>query len=285
MIRCVRAELNKAFKNRMFLISLGIGLLICGIDVIQNALTVRSLTETMLSLDDISKSVEGFSLFDGWIAVNGSTFGNMVFYFVWPILAVLPFGWSYTEERKSGLFDQVVSRVGRKAYFVSKYMAVFVSGGAAVALPVLADLLVNALICPYCVPDVVTSLTPITNGYFLSRLFYTAPWVFAFVWCCVIFLWGGVIACVCLMIGMKFRHQAMALLVPFVTLILLDSVCTLLMGFDALGNGYYELSPLQLAMAAPLSENPGWLLFSYLGFFFALTFICGYREVVKRELV
>ena len=281
MIRCVRAELNKAFKNRMFLISLGIGLLICEVDVIQNALTVRSLTETMLSLDDISKSAEGFSLFVEWIAVNGSTFGNMVFYFVWPILAVLPFGWSYAEERKSGLFDQIVSRVGRKTYFVSKYTAVFVSGGAAVALPVLTDLLVNALICPYCVPDVVTSITPITNGYFLSHLFFTSPWAFALLWCGMEFLWGGVVACICFVAGTRLRHQVMVLLIPFVTLVLLDAVCSLLMG---VGTGNIELSPMRLVQAAPFSSNPRWLLLSYLGFFFAVTFIGGYRKVVKHEL-
>ena len=194
MLRCVKAELRKAFQNRMFLISLAVGLLACGMDVVQNALTVRRLTETMLELEGISTSPEGFSLFTQWIAVNGTTFGNIVFYFVWPILAVLPFGWSYTEERRSGLFDQIVSRVGRRTYFVSKYAAVFVSGGAAVALPVLADLLANALVCPYCVPEAVTSVTPITNGYFLSRLFFTSPWAFALLWCCVEFLWGGVTA-------------------------------------------------------------------------------------------
>lgn len=284
MLRCVRAELEKAFRNRMFAIALIIGLLICGLNVAESAMTVRDLTERTLKYDGISKQCEGCSLFVWWIAVDGITFGNHVFYFVWPILAVLPFGWSYMEERRSGLFDQIVSRVGRKTYFIAKYTAVFASGGAAVALPVLADLLVNALICPDCVPNVVTSLTPITNGYFLSRLFFTAPWVFALAWCCVEFLWGGAVACSCLVTGTRFRHQAMALLVPFVALILLDSVCTLLMGFDALGNGYYELSPLRLAMAAPASSNPGWLLFAYLGFFFAATFTGGYREVVKREL-
>ena len=287
MLRCVRAELTKAFRNRMFVIALVIGLFICGLDVAQTAVEFSEAVKRILSLNIVgeSKSTRGRSLFVNWIAITAFSFGNMVFYIVWPILAVLPYGWSYAEERKSGMYDQIVSRVGRKAYFVSKYVAVFVSGGAVVALPVLANLLATALVCPYYVLDVADHITPITNGFFLSRLFYTAPWVFALIWCCVEFLWGGVVSCICLMLGTKFRHQAMALLTPFIVFILLESVCSQLMRSDALGNGYYELSPLQLAMAAPLSENPGWLLFSYLGFFFALTFICGYREVVKRELV
>lgn len=95
------------------------------------------------------------------------------------------------------------------------------------------------------------------------------------------FLWGGVVACICFVAGTRLRHQVMVLLIPFVTLVLLDAVCSLLMG---VGTGNIELSPMRLIQAAPFSSNPRWLLFSYLGFFFAVTFIGGYRKVVKHEL-
>ncbi len=282
MLRCLKTELRKAFQNKMFFCSLLVGSLISITDVAQNAVLVRRMTRILENSSEISKSAEGFSLFVRWIAVNGVTLGSNLFYFVWPILAAIPYGWSWAEERKSGLYAQIVSRVGRRTYFFSKYWAVFISGGAAVSVPVLANLLINALVCPYCVPTVLMAATPITNGYFLSELYYSAPWIFGLLWCGVDFLWGGVAACMCLPAGTRFRHQVMVLLVPFVSLILLDAVCSMAMSIGSLD--HLELSPLRLALAAPASANPGWLLFSLLGIFFSVTFLGGYWEVVKHEL-
>ena len=281
MINCIRAEIKKAFCNRMLLLSLLIGFLICMLDVFQNAEAVARLTAVLEKSDNtISKSVQGFSLFVRWIAVNGYTFGNYAFYFVWPILAAIPYGWSYAEERKNGVYNQIVSRVGKRAYYNSKYIALFCSGGLAVSIPVLMNLLTNALVCPYCVPDVVSSITSITNGYFMSALYYSQPWLFGLLWCCVEFLWGGVAACLCLLVGAKLRHQVMVMLIPFASFLLLDIV-TSVMGGALLS--YIEISPLRLAQAAPNSANPEWLVFSIIGALTAVTYFVGYRQVVSRE--
>lgn len=282
VINSMKPELKKALLNKMFCFSLIIGIAICILDVIQNAEAVARLTTILENSDDtINKTAEGFSLFVRWIAVNGYTFGNYAFYLVWPILAAIPYGWSYAEDRKSGVYNQVVTRIGTKKYFVAKYMAVFISGGLAIAIPVLVNLLINALVCPYCVPSVVMSLTSITNGYFLSELYYSNPWSFGILWCGVEFLWGGTIAASCLAVGTKFRHQVMVVIFPFVSLLIMDALSSVLASMGLMGN--IEISPLRLAQAAPDSANPTWIVFSVIGICILVSTIFGYWQVVKRE--
>lgn len=191
MYNCLTAELWKAIHNRLFFYSLAIGIGLALADVIQNAEAVQRMTEILIELDQdgipVAMDHEGFSLFIRWISVNGYTYGNQVFYLIWPILVAIPYGWSYFEDRKEGVYNHLVCQSGRKNYFISKYIATYISGGLAIMLPVLLNLLMNALICPYCVPSVSSSINSIFNGWFLAEIYYTNPWLFALIWCGIIY--------------------------------------------------------------------------------------------------
>ena len=204
----IKTELWKAVHNRMFFVSLLIGILISIINIVENIQNTEIITELLLhDRTGVSKSYESISLFINWIAVDAGSLGNRIYYFVWPILAAMPFGWSYYQESRNGVFRQIAYRSNPRKYFVSKYIATFVSGGLTVSIPILFNLLVNALICPYCIPKVITSLVGVFDGNFMSELFYTTPWVYAVVWCFVEFLFGGVAASFCILSGTKPRQQ------------------------------------------------------------------------------
>ena len=281
----LRTELYKALHNRMFFSALGIGIIISLINVVQCSGTVQEYTNWLLRVisegRSMSTSYIGFSLFINWMGTNLISFSRSLFFFIWPVLAAMPYGWSYSSERRSGYYNQVASRSSRKRYFCSKYIAVFVSGGLAGAVPLLFDLLANALVSPDAVPDVTLMIQPISNGCFLSGLYYTHPWVFALIWCFVDFLWGGVAACTCFLVGAKIRLQVIVMLVPFMIFVLLDGLNTTVRRFMLL---YQTFSPLQLAQPITMSANPGWVVFSVMGVLFLLTVTVGYWQVVKHEL-
>lgn len=281
----LRTELYKALHNRMFFSALGIGIIISLINVVQCSGTVQEYTNWLLRVisegRSMSTSYIGFSLFINWMGTNLISFSRSLFFFIWPVLAAMPYGWSYSSERRSGYYNQIASRSSRKRYFCSKYIAVFVSGGLAVAVPLLFDLLANALVSPDAVPDVTLMIQPISNGCFLSGLYYTHPWVFALIWCFVDFLWGGVAACTCFLAGAKIRLQVIVMLVPFMIFVLLDGLNTTVRRFMLL---YQTFSPLQLAQPITMSANPGWVVFSVMGVLFLLTVTVGYWQVVKHEL-
>lgn len=278
----IKSELIKALHNRMFYIALLLGVLVSIINIVENIQQREIITEILLrDRIGISKNYESISLFINWIAVDAGSLGYRIYYFIWPILAALPFGWSYHQDRKNGVFNQIVSRSNLHSYYISKYIAVFVSGGLAVAVPIVFNLLINALICPYNLPRVITSLVAVFDGSFMSELFYTKPWIYAVIWCVVDFFFGGLAACFCFVIGTKPRLQTIVILTPYILFVLLDSAISFLENFI---NISIELSPLRLAAAVTPNQNPEWIVLCTIVILSLGSFAIGYWQVKKHEL-
>lgn len=279
--RNIKTEIWKAIHNKMFVLSLLVGISLALTDVAQNYSTVKDMTQSTLEMLENglgSGGHTGFSLFVLWMPINGVNLGSLIFYLIWPVLAAIPYGWSYCREKHIGVSNQITARIGKESYYNAKYIAVFVSGGLAVMLPVVVNLLANAMICPYEIPELM--LTPISNGYFLSALYYTNPCLYALVWCGMEFLFGGAAGCLCFIVGSRLRYQVMTTLVPFALLMLFDVVSTrLFVGLPI------TISPLQMAKAATAEFSPGWVLFAALIIMIGANYGIGYLEVVKREAI
>lgn len=281
----LKTELWKATHNRMFFLSLLIGCLLCAVDTAQTAVIARhllELTQRSLEMDlPVSINPAGDSVFVKWMALGTPNFGSRVFHMIWPILAAMPYGSSLCTDLQSGYENQAVTRCGRRAYFRGKFLACFVSGGLAVSLPVILNLLLGALICPAWTPEVELLQSSIGNGYFLGKLFYTKPWAFSAVWCAVDFLWGGTAACLCLTLGGKVRHSFLVTLFPFGVFFTATAVIA---GLDHFFRYSVELSPLYLALPDPGRPNPWWVIFPEILLLSAMGAGVGYWQVKKHEL-
>ena len=99
----IRIELWKAFHQKTLYIVLGIGILLALLDSLE---TYRIIQEMIpLILQNKSRKVfEGIGLFGLWMSIYGGNLGAYVFRIVWPVLAAVPFGWSYWKERKDGSY-------------------------------------------------------------------------------------------------------------------------------------------------------------------------------------
>lgn len=284
-MRIMKTELRKALNNRMFLVALMIGCAIAIINVCENANMVQEMTRLLhkgiAAGSTASRSPLGFSLFIHWIAVEPISLGHSIYFFVWPILAALPYGWAYCQERKSGLYNQYLIRTSKIKCFLSKYIAMFVSGGISVSLPLLLNLLLNALVCPYALPKAIVPISLVTDGYFMSELYYTYPWVYACIWCAVVFLIGGATACLCLIVGTRFRLRVAVILTPFTLFAIIEGILTLIGSFITLRINF---SPLDLPVAAGPLANPEWSVFALLFGIVAVGVIGGYIQVVHHEL-
>lgn len=283
MRNSIKTELWKAFHSKMCILAFSLGILLALFDVLENAETVASLTKA--TIDSVAGNYgtgesAGYSLFIMWMPINGTNFGSRAFYFLWPIIAALPYGWSYVQERRNGMYNLIVSRSGKPSYFTSKYIATFISGGAVIAIPVIFNLLANAMVCPDSKP--LLGITPIFNGHFLSQLYYSSPWIFAFIWSGVEFLFGGAAACFCLIFGAFFRYQAFAVLSPFLCFSAFNAIYPFLL---ELTGSTLEFSPLQLAEAATLNSNPEWIVFTVLFVLISASILLGRWQVVRRETI
>lgn len=286
MNKTFKTELYTAIWNPTFCIAILIGIEISMINVVETMQEVYRITtatqEYMIANSIISPSYDGASLFVHWIAVNDVSIGHSVFYFLWPILAAMPFGWSYSWERRSGAIIQLLTRSGVKTYFIAKYIAVFISGGFAVGIPVLLNLLINALVCPSITPNVVNSIVAIFDGQFLSKLFYTYPWFHSLIWCGVDFLLGGAAACLCLVVGSWLRLQVMVVLTPFSLLLILDGVYSVV---QRITGWNITLSPFSMASLITGLPNPAWAVFTMIGVIIFFSFGIGWWQVVCHEQI
>lgn len=284
MKNTIRMELHKVFRNKILLFAIAVGLVLCGMDVVDNVSKMQHFNNSIQKMRDLGLRVGlghgGYSLFFLWMGKYSNTYGGSLFCIIWPVLAAMAYGWSYNSDRRSGVYDQIVVRSNVKTYYIAKYIAVFVSGGLAVSVPLLANLLANALVCPYDIPPLMGNL----NAYFLGELYYTCPWAYGLIWCGMTFLWGGAAACICFVSGTKLRHGVMLVLVPY----------ALYIGFDALIATFFptlayhlnlNLSLLQSINAAPGFPNPEWFVFTVLAVLIGTSFSIGYWQVVKHELV
>ncbi len=283
MKKAVCTELQKMLHSKMLYLSIAVGLLFCVMDIKESFVTMQTFDDYLQwaagSDTRLGTGHEGYSLFYNWMGVIPISQGAHLFYTVWPVLVAMAYGWSYLDDRRSGVYNQIVSRTGAKTYYTAKYIAVFIAGGLAVGFPVLINLLGNALVYPYAIPID----GPVFNCNFLSELYYTHPWAYGLTWCGMTFLCGGVAACLCFVVGTKMRHGVMVILTPYALYVALAALITNLR-MTAFKDVALELSPLRLINSVPGFANPEWLVFGILGLLTLISFGVGYWQVVKHEL-
>lgn len=193
--RCFDMELCKAVvKNPWFWGSLLVGLALAGMTAFQSYEMMRSgLAEALAQWDTVNELYSALSCYTYWMPMHGSSlFFAGLFYLVWPLLAALPYAWSWTQEAKSGLCEQVSVRVGWGTAYVTKSFAAFCSGGLVICLPLLVNLVACACFAPAAMPRVEDMLaTGMWANAPLSDLYYTTPLLFCLVWLLVSFVAAG----------------------------------------------------------------------------------------------
>ena len=216
----LKVELKKAFANKMFFICLAVGIVIAMISVAQNLLDYWQSQEWYFNAIE-----NGFernptlpinSSYKYWIGSDYVYPMTSLFYMLLPLLAGLAYGWSYCTERKSGYVAQMVSRSRKKSqYFLAKYIATFLAGGAAVAIPLVLNFIVICCFIPAYTPDNFYWLYYAMNSHFLRGLFFNTPLLFV---CCIIlldFIFAGLFAAACVALAFFVKNKFAVILLPF----------------------------------------------------------------------
>lgn len=190
--------------------------------------------------------------------------------------------WSYSQERYRSYYLQPISRVGKSGWFQAKFLAVFISGGIITAVPLVISLFAQAVFAPaILIQYQMMQVIGITNADFLASVYYTRPWIYCICWCGVQFLLGGAAAVSVFLFGSRLRLAALAILLPYGLFYCLAALGTVLRSFV---NASFVTNVLHLAMAVPLAHNPGWLIFSFVGFTTGISYLTGYHQVMRHDL-
>lgn len=194
LLSAVRVEYRKAFgKNSWLWITLAIGAFLAVLSSMSRAKLFSSTLE--LALVDWQRKDVGYSsvgAFALWMPIRPDDFAPGVFRMVWPILAALPYAWSWSVEKKAGIIEQSCVRSSKLDVIVAKWLAAFSVGFLAMAAPLATNLVCNACIEPAMPVWVSDELyIGVTWQAAFSSLFYTNPLAFCLLWTLVAGVIGG----------------------------------------------------------------------------------------------
>lgn len=286
MISALKVELWKSRHNPFWVLALFVGIGMALLHTAETVPFVQSAYYGNLELRELL-GIAGFgnfdpcSLFIYWMPFTGYTYGSFLFYESWPLLAAMPFAWSFCQERYCGYSLQSISRCNKRAWFHAKFLAVFISGGIITAVPLIVSLLAQATFAPAIpIRYQMMQVVGITNADFLASIYYSHPWLYCICWCGVQFLLGGTVATISFIFGSRLRFTTLAILLPYGLCYFLAAVGTALCSFSDVS---FVTNVLHLAMAVPSDNNPGWIIISFIGITTCVSYFSGYRQVVCHD--
>lgn len=231
----LRIEFKRAFHSVSFCISLGIGLVICLVHFVRGS--VPNAINIINSYSPVRIS-SPYSVFESWICQSSSGMVYMnIYLIIIPIISVMAYACSYNSDRKSGYVKNLYTRGKKINYLVAKYFASCISGGVAVVLPLLLNLMATAAILPSIRPE--PTLGPFIKGPGLwSDVFYTRPYEFILRYFVMIFIFQFVYVSVALAISEFVNNSFLIMLFPFLLNYFAHTVLTFL------GQGRRSYSPI-----------------------------------------
>lgn len=281
----LKIELKKAFQNKLFWITLVIASIIATLSAIYNIQIIQEEKQyyanavVQFGTEAVNPNAPLYSLFNHWICEDFSSLASTMFFMLFPIFAVLGYGWSLFSEQKSGYIKNVITRTSKRNYFLSKYIATFLSGGAIVSVPVLFNFLLVSMFVPAVNPDIFYDIgwTVRTNSMF-SEYFYAKPFLYVFLRVSVVFLFSGAIATVSYALAFFIRNRFAVILLPFLGVIFLH------FGQYLLENISSELSPIYLLGGYGFNTKMLWAVLSELAVILVPTFLLALLKGGKDDV-
>lgn len=210
MKQVIKLEFERAFRSRGMTLSLIIGYSIAVIHFIKYVLPK---SQNILRFFDGMHYSYLASVFNTWLGIDVISPWLNIYMTIFPILAVLPYGASWFEDKR-GYVRSIVIRTDRTKFLLAKYFAVFVSGGIVVILPMLLNLMLTASVLPSLLPSL-NGLFPVSGGGMFAGIFYTRPYLYIGIYLIMYFVYGGVFASLALAAAIFINNRYFVLLVPF----------------------------------------------------------------------
>lgn len=278
MKKTVMVEIRKSIKTKYSLLTLLIGTIITMVSLIYN---IQILLQAKSSIyEGYNPCNEAYILFNHWIGGEAYSLGSSLYFFVFPILIAIPYGWSYCEELTSGYRLQIIARVGKKKYIIGKYIATFISGGLAMTTPMLINFMMTALFFPAIKPVVSYDTMYGVFGYSLfSELYYTHPFVYVVLYLILDFIFCGSLTCLTMISAKYIKHKWVNCIFPFLVCMIIN-LCSNF--FISTSKQNYEISPFYFLRPAE-SAYPAKLSIILIMLFGIILFTIIYNWITGRK--
>lgn len=259
----MKTEIKKALINKYFICVCSFGIILSILHCYQVLTAYNSYIIELEKYNELSNLqynplAEITSAFTMWIGVDNTNKITKIFFFIFPLMAVMPYCWSYCSDMKSGYAEKSVKNIGKFNYHLSKYIAVFISSGLTIAIPLLLNFLIILLFVPAISPDSVYDIYyGIFSNNFMADIFYGQPFVYVLIFLLLCFVFCGLFGCLGYSISTLIKSKIIAIVVPIVLMILVEFVKNLIMKNDSIYN--IEFSPLSFLCPAK-SYTTNWII-------------------------
>lgn len=212
-MRILSTELYRGFRNKLFLLSICLSGILIAWYSIEQLPTMVYINESFAL-----RGVEDDYLmtsFTAWFGTRNTYLQQNIYYFIFPFLAVLPFGTSFYTDKTSGYIKSICIRTKKTRYLLSKYVAVFLSGGISAIFPLILSFIISSSVLPSLNPEPSYVLSNIIYSDKWSGFFYLQPFIYMMIYITIIFLFSGLLACMALMISCFSTKMFLPLIFPF----------------------------------------------------------------------
>lgn len=171
------------------------------------------------------------TVYYNWIGGDCGYLQTFLFYFMIPVLAVLPTGCTYFDDLHSGYVYQYKFRNVRTKYLTGKICGTFLTGALAAVLPLVLSFLLTAMKFPLLYPEPVNGLGP--NMFsFDAALYYEHPFLHVVLFIFLAGIFSGGMALFALTATFIFDHRFSVMITPFVIYYFLFSLDQILGNHD-----------------------------------------------------
>lgn len=283
----LKAELNKGLKNKWMLLSLFLGCALAVISAVANIEECQryfTLFAPAINEKYIGPSI--YSCYADWMSVDGYQTPTWLFYRLAPLLACLPYSWTFGKELSTHYFDQLSIRAKRRDILFAKFIAAFLAGAIVVLAPQLLNFLVLACFEPAITPNIVDSMyIGIFEENLFSDVFYTNPLLYVFMYSFLSATLCGLWAVLVLGISGVARSKVVSTVAPYIGLLIVqflnENIFVSLLG----GIRGVQLSLFEnlRAMTGMYIQNGWFILAEAILMFLASVLLL--RRHVKRDLL
>lgn len=218
----IKLEIKKAIKNNYAMISFVCSLMIAILSAVQ-AIRRYFINTTIINIyQPDAYAYLGSSLYNNWLGASGDFFTHL-FYFLIFLLCSLPYSWSLFVEKKSGYINQVVTRTSRTSYYLSKYVAAFVSGGMMAFVPLVINFVICAMFIPAYPIDQLSDLyIAVPQNFMWSTILYDKPLAYVAVYILLSFVFCGIWSTIGVSLSFVLKSKLSILVSPFLFILLVQ---------------------------------------------------------------
>lgn len=202
MRRLLKNELRKMFSSKYFWFVILLGCGITGWHFVQYVLP-REINDAMP--DDVYKC---------WIGASSFKMQTYWYFLFLPLWAVMPYAGNYFEEQRDGYFKNIITKTTRKNWFTAKGIALWLSGGLGVTVPLIFNFLLTACRLPLLKPEPYNELGPNVSSLGVA-LYYEHPLIYTILFLMIDFMVGGCIALSVALLTNIVEYKFVALLIPY----------------------------------------------------------------------